>query len=101
GHGPRVRICVFAVCRETKSEEIRKYAEDAILKKLFQHVLLRICVSDYSSKKSGRNFFRPIPFTEDGVRLRTIFFYVKMTIRALFSPKSSFFLCRCTDAHTK
>ena len=48
----------------------------------------------------GCDFFRPMPFTEDGVRLRTIFFYAKMTICALFSPKSSIFLCQCTNAHT-
>ena len=39
-----------------------------------------------------------MPFTEDGVWLRTIFFYPKMTIRAFFAKKLDFFvpLHRCT-----
>ena len=41
-------LCVFAYLRsawEQKPDKIRKYAEDAVLKKLFPHVLLRICLS--------------------------------------------------------
>jgi hypothetical protein len=49
----------------------------------------------------GCDFFRPMPFTKDGVRLRTIFFSAKMTIRALFSPKNTILLCRYADTHTK
>jgi hypothetical protein len=49
----------------------------------------------------GCDFFRPMPFTKDGVRLRTIFCSAKMTIRALFSPKNTILLCRYADTHTK
>jgi hypothetical protein len=40
----------------------------------------------------GYDFFTPIHFTEDGVRLCTNFFCVALTIRDSFLPKSVIFL---------
>jgi hypothetical protein len=49
------RKCVSAYlwsAGQQKPGKICKYAEDTVLKNLFPPVLLRIRVSDYSSKKS-------------------------------------------------
>jgi hypothetical protein len=67
-----------------------------------EQLKIRMAAQDGCSKYYlGCDFFRLMSFTTDGVRLCTIFFSAKMTIRALFSPKNTILLCRYADTHTK